>query len=180
MRRKRGPVRRSFRSGEAERVGVQGTRRGRARHGLARGDTLSPAGLCARPSGLPAPGSGAAGRRVRVPAPRRLGSRRVLPQFAVREQVSGRCSRSRHSGRAGSVPPPRARLGVSALCLRRRRGEFGAMAPDRQIAPGGADAVTGSVPPRPGAQIGFSSLCVFLRFCPQCPVLREQVCHLLA
>ena len=84
----------------------------RARRGFVRGDTVSPAGLCARPSGLPAPGSGAAGPRVRVPAPRRLGSRSVLARFAVRGQVPGRCSRSRRSGRAGSLPPPRAGRGV--------------------------------------------------------------------
>ena len=87
MRRKPGRGRRSFRSGDAEVGGVQGTRRGRARRGIVHGDTLSPARLCARPSGLPAPGSGAAGPRVRLPAPRRLRSRRVLTRFEVRGQV---------------------------------------------------------------------------------------------
>ena len=42
-----------------------------ARRGLVRGDTVSPTGLCARPSGLPAPGSGAA-RPCSCPAPTRF------------------------------------------------------------------------------------------------------------
>lgn len=60
---------------------------GRVRLGFVLGDTVSPAGLGARPSGLPSLVSGTAGPRVRFPALRGLGSCRVLTRLAVREPV---------------------------------------------------------------------------------------------
>ena len=93
--RKRGWGRRGFWSWDAEGGGVQGTPRGRARRGFVRGDTVSPAGLCARLSGLHAPGSGAEG-------PRGRGSVNLLRSDAVPAASRAR-SRSRWLGEA--LPP---------------------------------------------------------------------------
>ena len=168
VRRKRGLGRRSFLSRDAEGVAVRGwggpARLPAHRHGV-------PSGAVREAVASSLSGLWGQGPRVCVSAPADS-----VPAASSRGSRSG----SKYQGGARAPAAPAARGPVSAPYVRRRRGNSVPMVPDLQIAPGRRDVVIRSFPPRPGAQSSFPSLCVLIHICPQCPVLRGQVCHRLA
>ena len=157
---------------------------GRVWCGFLRRDIVPPEGLCAR---LRSSLSGLCGRGAMGPRGAHTSFCSMPTRFPPRPQVVRGLVANAWAVLA--LPPlwPRKVLPTSVhgsyVCPAFATASVGSsvpMAPDLQIAPGRTDIVTGSIPPRAGAQGNFPSLCVFIHFCPQCPVLREQFCHLLA